>query len=143
MSTDPDACPPRASKTPPAPDARVETPAAPSPRAAQRAPAIPTSVMMLDRVGEIVGIVAVTVICLAGKLDGMAAVLVIGAILGVQSGIRTAGSRAAAAAGAGLGAVGLAVLYAPHVVEQLVTLAARARGVAVLALAALAFGTQG
>lgn len=93
----------------------------------------PTAVQVLDRLGEIIGIICLTVVCLAGRLDGMALLFGVAGILGVQTGIRTAGSRGAAAA-TSVGAVGLVILHAGPALEHLALLVGRARGLAVLAL---------
>lgn len=88
----------RPTQAPPAPEAKPVTPAAPS-----------TTVAVIDRLGDIVGVIAVTFLCQAGKIDGGVAVIVIGAILGVSNGIRTIGARQV---GAGTAAVALLALLA-------------------------------
>jgi len=113
---------------------------------AQASPAAPpSSVQVLDRLGDIVGVVAITVLCLAGKIGGLEAVIAIGALLGVGTGLRQAGARTGVAAG--LGVVGLLALAAPRWGAALAggaAAAARAGGLAALALfAALSLGCAG
>lgn len=53
----------------------------------------------LEAVTEIVAIICLTSLALSGKLDGLAAAAIIGAIVGVNNGLRTLGERAARGAG--------------------------------------------
>lgn len=94
---------------------------------------VPPVVQAIDHLGEIAGIVCVTVLACNGRLGGELAACAILAILGVQTGLRTVARRATG----GTGAVGLALLAAgPAVVQGL-----RVLGVAaVLLLAATACG---
>lgn len=119
-------------------------PATPPPPPPAR-PGVPVSVQLVDRLGDIVGVIALAYLCAAGKLPGELTLVGIGGILGVGTGLRHVGQRAlggAATAATGLGVVGLLLLYAGPPVGQLAHLAARARGLAVLCLTvALALGT--
>ena len=125
----------------PAPALAPATPPPPPPAR----PGVPVSVQLVDRLGDIVGVIALAYLCAAGKLSGELALVGIGGILGVGTGLRHVGQRAlggAATAATGLGIVGLLLLYAGPPVGQLAHLAARARGLAVLCLTvALALGT--
>lgn len=67
---------------------------------------IPVAVQLLDRLGEIVGVVCITVICLHGRLSGEFSAGAIAILLGVQTGLRAKG-QAAAAAAASIGAIGV------------------------------------
>lgn len=133
----------------PAEPSRVETvPGTPSAlaRASSRPPgAVPTSVQLVDRLGDIVGVIAVAVLCGIGRISGELAVVAIGAILGVGIGLRQAGARAGAAAGLGL--TGLALLSAAQLAPYAAAAiggVARARGVVTLCLAlVLAVGGVG
>ncbi len=134
----------RASMIPPPITPRVATPpgveAARIPgelRPSQR-PVVPASVQVLDRLGDIVGVIALAWLCHDGKIDGVAATVAIGAILGVGTGLRHVGQRVTGAAAAGLGVVGLGLLYAGPVVDALAPIAERIRGLTLLALAVLA-----
>jgi len=124
-----------------APD--VPAPAPPPPELAPRG--VPVSVQLVDRLGDIVGVVALAYLCAAGKLPGELTLVGIGGILGVGTGLRHVGQRAlggAATAATGLGIVGLLLLHLGPPAGQLAHLAARARGLAVLCLTvALALGT--
>ena len=98
---------PRAEEPLPAP------PAAPAPAAAQFTPSgrplsVPVVVQAIDRLGDIVGVIAVAHLCALGKIGGVEACIVIGAILGVGTGLRQAGARVGAAPG--LSVVGLLLL---------------------------------
>lgn len=119
-------------------------PATPPPPPPAR-PGVPVSVQLVDRLGDIVGVIALAYLCAAGKLPGELTLVGIGGILGVGTGLRHVGQRAlggAATAATGLGVVGLLLLYAGPPVGHLAHLAARARGLAVLCLTvALALGT--
>lgn len=126
-----------------APSASSESAALPAPPATPRSsrpPPVPASVLMLDRISEIVGIIAVTYLCAGGKVPGELALIAIGAILGVQSGIRQIGSRGAAAmtgTGASLGIVGLLFWQAMPLLEHIAVGLGRIKGVAVLTVVAL------
>jgi len=119
-------------------------PATPPPPPPAR-PGVPVSVQLVDRLGDIVGVIALAYLCAAGKLPGELTLVGIGGILGVGTGLRHVGQRAlgaTATAATGLGVVGLLLLYAGPPVGQLAHLTARARGLAVLCLTvALALGT--
>ena len=98
---------PRAEEPLPAP------PAAPAPATAQFTPSgrplsVPVVVQAIDRLGDIVGVIAVAHLCALGKIGGVEACIVIGAILGVGTGLRQAGARVGAAPG--LSVVGLLLL---------------------------------
>lgn len=79
-------------------------PAAPTPKPA----AVPVPVQIVDQLGDIVGVIAIALLCYGGKISGEVAVITIGALLGVQSGVR----RIGAAKTAGLGALGILVMGA-------------------------------
>lgn len=102
-----------------------------------------TIVQAIDRVSDIVGVVAIYLLARDGKISGLEGVFAIGAILGVGTGLRNlapragAGAAATAATGAGLGAVGLLVWHAWPALTTVAVLLGRARGLAVVALAAL------
>lgn len=105
----------------PAPIAPREAPLPAPPPAAQLTPsgrpaAVPVAVQLVDRVGDIVGVIAVAHLCALGKIGGVEACIVIGAILGVGTGLRQAGARVGAAPGlsvVGLMLLGLARWLAP------------------------------
>ena len=67
----------------------------------------PVAVQVIDRLGDIVGVIALAALCYAGKLSGELALVGIGAILGVSTGLRSIGGRSVGAATA---AVALAAL---------------------------------
>ena len=103
---------------PPAPAAvapRVEEPLpAPPPAPAVattpsgRPLSVPVVVQAIDRIGDVVGVIVIGHLCALGKLGGIEAAIVIGAILGVGTGLRQAGARVGAAPG--LSVLGLLVL---------------------------------
>ena len=109
---------PRASIVPdlpssPATVAPREAPLPAPPPAAQLTPSgrpvnVPVAVQLVDRIGDIVGVIAVAHLCALGKIGGVEACIVIGAILGVGTGLRQAGARAGIAPG--LSVVGLLLL---------------------------------
>lgn len=84
---------------------QTQTPPAPTPETKPAAPPPSNAVAVIDRVGDIVGVIAVTFLCQAGKIDGGVAVIAIGAILGVSNGIRTIGARQVGAATAAVALV--------------------------------------
>lgn len=67
----------------------------------------PVAVQIIDRLGDIVGVIALTALCYGGRLSGELALVGIGAILGVSTGLRSIGGRSVGAATA---AVALAAL---------------------------------
>ena len=69
---------------------------------------VPPVVQAIDRVGDIVACIIIGHLCALGKVSGEVAVLAIGAIVGVGTGLRQVGARAGT--GAGVGVVGLLVL---------------------------------
>ena len=73
---------------------------------------VPVAVQFVDRIGDIVGVIVIGHLCALGKLGGVEAAIVIGAILGVGTGLRQAGARVGARVGAapGLSVVGLLLL---------------------------------
>ena len=109
---------PRASIVPDLPPAPAtvaprEAPLPAPPPAAQLTPSgrplnVPAAVQAIDRVGDIVACIIIGHLCALGKVSGEVAVLAIGAIVGVGTGLRQAGARAGA--GAGVGVVGLLLL---------------------------------
>ena len=108
--------------TPPSPETSPLSRPAPAP--------VPTIVQVIDRVGDIVGVITIGLLCSAGRIDGLAAVFAIGALLGVQTGVRSIGARAT---GTGLGAVGLLLvgglsLFGPERAHQAVDAAASITG---------------
>lgn len=97
----------------PAAIAPREAPLPAPPPAAQLTPSgrplvVPVAVQLVDRIGDIVGVIAVAHLCALGKIGGVEACIVIGAILGVGTGLRQAGARAGIAPG--LSVVGLLLL---------------------------------
>lgn len=70
-------------------------------------PGAPVAVQVIDRLGDIVGVIALAALCYSGKLSGELALVGIGAILGVSTGLRSIGGRSVGAATA---AVALAAL---------------------------------
>ena len=109
---------PRASIVPDLPPAPAsiaprEAPLPAPPPAAQLTPSgrplnVPAAVQAIDRVGDIVACIIIGHLCALGKVSGEVAVLAIGAIVGVGTGLRQVGARAGA--GAGVGVVGLLLL---------------------------------
>ena len=86
--------------------ARVtQAPTAPAPDASK--PSGPVAVQLLDKLGDMVAMVAVTYLCAAGKLSGELAAAVVAGIAGVGTGLRAIGGRNVGAASA---AVALAAL---------------------------------
>lgn len=83
----------------------VVAPVAPAVTAAP--PGAPVVVQVIDRLGDIVGVIALAALCYGGKLSGELALVGIGAILGVSTGLRSIGGRSVGAATA---AVALATL---------------------------------
>ena len=84
---------------------------APAPEAASKAsaPAPPAAVMILDKLGDIVGMLVVGYLCASGKLSGELAVAVVAGIAGVGTTARAITGRSVGAASA---AVALAALVA-------------------------------
>lgn len=103
---------PDASDAPRAISPRAEAPLPAPPPVAQITPSgrpvPPVVVQAIDRLGDIVGVIAVAHLCALGKIGGVEACIVIGAILGLGTGLRQAGARAGVAPG--LSVVGLLVL---------------------------------
>ena len=87
------------------------TPApSPAPEAASKsAPAVPVSVQLFDKLGDIVGMLVVGYLCASGKLSGELAVAVVAGIAGVGTTARALTGRSVGAASA---AVALAALVA-------------------------------
>lgn len=84
----------------------AQAPTAPTPDASKPTTA-PVAVQVLDKLGDIVAMVAVAYLCAAGKLSGELAAAVVAGIAGVGTGIRAFGGRNVGAASA---AVALAAL---------------------------------
>jgi hypothetical protein len=68
----------------------------------------PAAVQVVDRLGDAVGVVCVTYLCVVGKVSGTEALITISALLGVLQGLRRFGGRSAGgflsiAAGLGTG----------------------------------------
>ena len=120
-------------------------PAAPPTAPAAQVPRVPVAVQLVDRLGDIVGVIALAYLCAVGKMPAELTLVGVGGILGVGTGLRHVGQRAlggAATAATGLGVLGLLLLHLGPPAGQLAHLAARARGLAVLCLTvALALGT--
>lgn len=100
----------------------------------------PVAVLVLDRVGEIVGALALAYLAHDGRLGGEVAGGMICALLGVQTGLRNAWGRSSSASSSpptlpppSVGAIGLVLLAA----------LAHLRHVAVAAVVALAVLAQG
>ena len=97
-------------------------------------PQAPVSVQILDRVGEIVGVVVLGALAWHGRLSGELSLVGIGAILGVQTGLRGAfGSRNGGGGGnapAVVGLVGLGILHAEHVARTVLHLSVLAAVIA-------------
>lgn len=89
--------------------APAAVPVAPSPPGSS-----PVAVQVIDRLGDIVGVIALAALCHAGKLSGELALVGIGAILGVSTGLRSIGGRSVGAATA---AVALAALLSASPVD--------------------------
>lgn len=87
----------------------VPQPISPSQPPTVRSAPIPTAVQIVDQLGDIVGVIAIALLCYGGKVSGEVALITIGALLGVQNGVRRIG---AAKTTAGLGAVGILVMGA-------------------------------
>ena len=88
-------------------------------------PQAPVSVQILDRVGEIVGVVVLGALAWHGKLSGELSLVGIGAILGVQTGLRGAFSRGTGGGGSApavVGLIGLGLLHAEHAARTLLHL---------------------
>jgi len=97
----------------PAAIAPREAPLPAPPPAAQFTPSgrplnVPPVVQAIDRVGDIVACIIIGHLCALGKVSGEVAVLAIGAIVGVGTGLRQVGARVG---GAGVGLTGLLVLF--------------------------------
>lgn len=94
----------------------------------------PVAVQILDRLGEIVGVVVLGALAWHGKLSGELSLIGIGAILGVQTGLRSAlagrlgGGGGSAPAVVGL--IGLGLLHAEHAARAVLHLATLALVVA-------------
>lgn len=80
---------------------------APTPDASKPTTTAPVAVQVLDKLGDIVAMLAVAYLCAAGKLSGELAAAVVAGIAGVGTGIRAFGGRNVGAASA---AVALAAL---------------------------------
>lgn len=117
MPAPPDPRPSLVPDLPPAPAAvaprEAPLPAPPAAPAVATSPSgrplnVPVAVQFVDRIGDIVGVIVIGHLCALGKLGGVEAAIVIGAILGVGTGLRQAGARVGAAPG--LSVVGLLLL---------------------------------
>lgn len=97
-------------------------------------PQAPVAVQILDRLGEIVGVLVLGALAWHGKLSGELALVGIGAILGVQTGLRSAlagrigGGGGSAPAVVGL--IGLGLLHAEHAARAVLHLSTLALVVA-------------
>jgi hypothetical protein len=83
-------------------------------------------VQILDRLGEIVGVLVLGALAWHGKLSGELSLVGIGAILGVQTGLRSAlAGRLGGGGGnapAVVGIIGLGLLHAEHVARTVIHL---------------------
>jgi hypothetical protein len=61
----------------------------------ERPPHPPAAVQVVDRLGDAVGVVCVTYLCVVGKVSGTEALITISALLGVLQGLRRFGGRSA------------------------------------------------
>ncbi len=95
---------------------------------------VPTAVQVIDRLGDLVGVIVIGLLCHAGKLGGEVAVIAIGAILGVGTGLRQAGARAGVPTGVGV--VGLLLLGAARWLAPAAGAAELARGAGLLGVVA-------
>ena len=95
-------------------------------------PQAPVSVQLLDRVGEIVGVVVLGALAWHRVLSGELALVGIGAILGVQTGLRSAfaGRSGGGSAPAVVGLIGLGLLHAEHVARTVLHLSVLAAVIA-------------
>lgn len=94
-------------------------------------PQAPVSVQLLDRVGEIVGVVVLGALAWHRVLSGELALVGIGAILGVQTGLRSAfAGRSGGSAPAVVGLIGLGLLHAEHVARTVLHLSVLAAVIA-------------
>lgn len=73
---------------------------APTPDASKPTTTAPVAVQVLDKLGDIVAMLAVAYLCAAGKLSGELAAAVVAGIAGVGTGIRAFGGRNVGAASA-------------------------------------------
>lgn len=77
-------------------------------------PPAPLAVQVLDQLGDIVGVIALTVLCMYGRLSGLEAGGLILSLLGVQTGVRkivgAKGGGGSLPPAAGVGAVTLLLL---------------------------------
>lgn len=91
-------------------------------------------VQVLDRLGEIVGVLVLGALAWHGKLSGELALVGIGAVLGVQTGLRSAlAGRLGSGGGSApavVGLVGLGILHAEHVARTLLHLSVLAAVIA-------------
>lgn len=101
--------------------------------AALRPHATPTSVQLVDRIGDVVAVIVFGLLCNGGKISGELCVFAVGAVLGVGTGLRQINPRATSSTGVGV--VGLALLA----LAPLAAAVARSRGLATATLA-LALG---
>ena len=74
-------------------------------------PAVPVAVQVADKIGEWIGVVAIYLLAEHHQIEGLLAVVAIGGLLGVNTGLRQFGSRALGAVSGGscLGVIGLGV----------------------------------
>lgn len=139
----PDATGPRPTIAPePAPAAVAPTQLPPPPPAAQVTPSgrpvPPVAVQVLDRIGDIVGVIVIALLCSGGKIGGELALIGIGGILGVGTGLRQIGTRSPS--GAGVGVTGLLLLGASRWLTPAAAGAELARASGLLGLLALVAG---
>lgn len=87
----------------------VPQPIEPAPQPPAKPASTPVAVQIVDQLGDMVGVIAIALLCYAGKVSGEVAIITICALLGVQSGVRRIG---AAKTTAGLGALGILVMGA-------------------------------
>lgn len=80
----------------------VVTPPAPTP--------VPPSVQIVDKLGEIVAVLVIGFLCIRGRVEGVDALVAIGAVLGIQ--VVPRALSAARGAGAAVGVVGMILLAA-------------------------------
>lgn len=73
-------------------------------------PSIPASVQIVDKLGEIAAVLVIGFLCLRGRVEGVDALVAIGAVLGIQ--VVPRALSAARGAGAAVGVVGMVLLAA-------------------------------
>ena len=87
----------------------ADSPPSPDTTPAKPAPVVSTAVRVVDLCCDVIAAGLIAMLCHDGKISGEVAVIAIGALMGLQNGVRVLGSRGATP---GVGVAGLILLAA-------------------------------